>query len=87
MNSITILLEQKLVAEQFAQWKDLLITPVAKGGADNITFSLGDKMLLRFPSAKKIAWTLFKGESRQIFISMLSHIDQDTWNRARGWTL
>ena len=34
-----------------------------------------------------IAWTLFKDESRKTFQSMLPHIDSDTWNRARAWTL
>lgn len=33
-----------------------------------------------------IAWTFFKGESREIFRTTLS-IDADTWNRSRGWAL
>ena len=33
-----------------------------------------------------IAWTLFQGESREIFQSVLQ-LDADTWARARGWTL
>ena len=33
-----------------------------------------------------IAWTLFAGESRQRFRAMLS-LDDDTWARARAWTL
>ena len=33
-----------------------------------------------------IAWTLFKGRSREIFQSTLL-IDSDTWARSRGWTL
>lgn len=33
-----------------------------------------------------IAWTFFKGESRDIFQKTLN-IDEDTWTRARAWTL
>lgn len=33
-----------------------------------------------------IAWTLFKGESREAFRAALS-LDDDTWDRARGWAL
>ncbi len=33
-----------------------------------------------------IAWTLFEGESRDAFRSILS-LDSDTWDRARAWTL
>ena len=33
-----------------------------------------------------IAWTLFSGESRDIFIGRGS-FDSGTWARARGWTL
>lgn len=33
-----------------------------------------------------MAWTLFKGESREAFRAMLP-LDADTWARGRGWTL
>jgi aminoglycoside phosphotransferase (APT) family kinase protein len=33
-----------------------------------------------------IAWTLFKGESREAFRNALA-LDSATWARARGWTL
>lgn len=33
-----------------------------------------------------IAWTLFKGQSREIFRSMLP-LDSGTWARGRAWTL
>lgn len=33
-----------------------------------------------------IAWTLFEGESRQVFRSVLG-IDDACWSRARGWAL
>lgn len=33
-----------------------------------------------------IAWTLFRGESREAFKSTLA-LDAETWNRGRGWAL
>jgi len=33
-----------------------------------------------------IAWTLFEGESRKLFRSLLP-LDADTWERGRAWTL
>ena len=33
-----------------------------------------------------IAWTFFKGESREVFRTILN-LDEDTWARGRGWTL
>jgi len=33
-----------------------------------------------------ITWTFFDGESRKMFKEMVE-IDQNTWQRARGWTL
>lgn len=33
-----------------------------------------------------IAWTFFTGESREVFKATMS-LDEDTWARARGWTL
>lgn len=32
------------------------------------------------------AWTIFDGKSREVFINQLS-LDDDTWLRAKGWTL
>lgn len=40
-------LVQNLINEQFPQWKDLVIEPVAKSGHDNRTFHLGSKMTVR----------------------------------------
>src|SRR3989304_7442273 len=40
-----------LIANQFPQWKDLSVRPVAHGGWDNRTFHLGEQMLVRMPSA------------------------------------
>jgi aminoglycoside phosphotransferase (APT) family kinase protein len=33
-----------------------------------------------------IAWTFFKGSSREIFKEQVN-LDRDTWDRARGWAL
>ncbi len=45
----------RLVAEQFPQWAELPIRPVALGGWDNRTFHLGERMILRLPSAARYA--------------------------------
>lgn len=47
-------LVRRLVADQFPDWKDLSIQPVAIGGWDNRTFHLGEQMLVR-PSAAEYA--------------------------------
>lgn len=44
-------LVRRLVANQFPQWAELAVRPVAHGGSDNRTFHLGEKMLVRLPSA------------------------------------
>lgn len=46
---------RRLVAAQFPQWKDLPIQAVAVSGWDNRTFHLGDRMLIRMPSAAEYA--------------------------------
>lgn len=52
---ITIEVVQQLVKEQFPQWRQLDIYPVAKSGSDNRTFHLGDKMAVRLPSGQAYA--------------------------------
>ncbi|MEV4532787.1 aminoglycoside phosphotransferase family protein [Asanoa sp. NPDC049518] len=49
---IDVALVRRLVAEQFPQWADLPVRPVAVGGNDNRTFHLGDAMSVRLPSAE-----------------------------------
>ncbi|OJX12398.1 MAG: aminoglycoside phosphotransferase [Caedibacter sp. 37-49] len=44
-----------LINKQFPQWKNLVVKPVAVGGWDNRTFHLGNKMLVRLPSAAEYA--------------------------------
>ncbi len=41
-----------MIDQQFPQWKNLNIKPVILSGWDNKTFHLGDKMLIRMPSAQ-----------------------------------
>ncbi|MEV4060291.1 phosphotransferase [Nonomuraea dietziae] len=50
----------RLIAEQFPQWTDLPVEPVADGGWDNWTFHLGDGMLVRLPSASEYALAVEK---------------------------
>ena len=45
----------RLVRDQFPQWGDLPVRPVASSGWDNKTFHLGDAMLVRLPSAAEYA--------------------------------
>jgi aminoglycoside phosphotransferase (APT) family kinase protein len=42
-------LVQRLVANQFPQWVDLKVTPVANGGWCNHVFHLGEEMIVRLP--------------------------------------
>lgn len=49
-----------LVAGQFPQWSQRLITPVSNPGWDNLTFHLGDDMLVRLPSAAEYALAVEK---------------------------
>lgn len=48
-------LVRRLVATQFPQWADLPVRPVAHAGWDNRTFHLGDRMIVRLPSAAHYA--------------------------------
>lgn len=52
---IDIPLVQKLINNQFPQWRDLPITPVKILGTDNALFRLGDDLILRLP---RIHWAI-----------------------------
>ncbi|MBB72121.1 MAG: aminoglycoside phosphotransferase [Legionellales bacterium] len=56
---ITDTLVTELIVSQFPQWADLAITPMVPGGWDNKTFRLGDKLLVRLPSAEMYANQVF----------------------------
>ncbi len=47
---ITVEVVSCLISEQFPQWADLEIRPVALDGWDNTTFRLGEEMSVRLPS-------------------------------------
>lgn len=51
---------RRLVAEQFPQWADLPVRPVADGGWDNFTFHLGEGLSARLPSAAEYALAVEK---------------------------
>lgn len=51
---------RRLVEQQFPQWADLAVRPVANGGWDNWTFRLGDGLLVRLPSAAEYALAVDK---------------------------
>lgn len=51
---------QRLIAEQFPRWSGLPVRPVAASGWDNRTFHLGDRMLVRAPSAAEYALAVEK---------------------------
>jgi aminoglycoside phosphotransferase (APT) family kinase protein len=48
-------LVRRLVATQFPQWRDLAVRKVEDGGWDNITFRLGEQMVVRLPRAADYA--------------------------------
>jgi len=52
-SAITSALVSRLVAEQFPQWADLPVRPVAVDGWDNTTFRLGDDLSVRLPSGEQ----------------------------------
>lgn len=74
---ITVSLVEQLIKEQFPEWASLSITPVPISGHDNRTFRLGDRMLVRLPSALEYAtkvekeqrWLPFLGRHLSIPIS------------------
>lgn len=59
---ITVDAEQvrRLIGDQFPQWADLPVRPVAKSGWDNATFHLGDDMVVRLPTAAEYALAVEK---------------------------
>jgi aminoglycoside phosphotransferase (APT) family kinase protein len=53
-------LAASLVAEQFPQWSDRPVRPVADNGWDNHTFRLGPDLSIRMPSAREYATAVDK---------------------------
>jgi hypothetical protein len=56
----------QLIAKQFPQWADLLITKVHSAGTDNAIYRLGDDMAVRLPvfPAPPRTWTPNNGGYR-----------------------
>jgi aminoglycoside phosphotransferase (APT) family kinase protein len=54
-HEINVELASRLVAEQFPQWADLPVVPVALNGWDNTTFRLGDELSIRLPNGEGYA--------------------------------
>ena len=50
-DAITAALVARLVAQQFPEWAELPVVPVAESGWDNRTFRLGDVLTARLPTA------------------------------------
>jgi aminoglycoside phosphotransferase (APT) family kinase protein len=48
---ITTALVERLIADQFPQWRSLPVRPVPRQGWDNRTFRLGEQFSVRLPSA------------------------------------
>nr|WP_240894884.1 aminoglycoside phosphotransferase family protein [Kineococcus siccus] len=57
---VTADLVQQLVRDQFPEWGDLPVRPVAAGGWDNRTFHLGPDLSVRLPSAAEYALAVDK---------------------------
>ncbi len=59
---VTVDAEQvrRLVGDQFPPWAGLPVRPVAESGWDNVTFRLGDGMVVRLPSASEYALAVAK---------------------------
>ena len=51
---------QQLVSDQFPQWSHLDVEPVRDPGWDNVTFRLGEDLLVRLPSAAEYALAVEK---------------------------
>lgn len=60
---LTAKLVLRLVAEQFPEWADLPVTPVAKQGNDNRTFRLGDDLAVRLPSHESYVAGITKADT------------------------
>ncbi|MFC3455206.1 aminoglycoside phosphotransferase family protein [Amycolatopsis speibonae] len=51
---------RRLIGDQFPRWADLPVRPVAESGWDNVTFRLGETMVVRLPSAAEYALAVEK---------------------------
>ncbi|HUH06557.1 MAG TPA: aminoglycoside phosphotransferase family protein [Egibacteraceae bacterium] len=62
-------LVRRLLSEQFPQWADLSIEPVASAGTDNALYRLGEDMVVRLP---RVDWALGQVEKEQQWLPRLA---------------
>lgn len=67
--NISLSLVFNLIQEQFPQWAHLTIKPVEQSGWDNITFRLGEEMLIRLPSGQEYAEQVLKEQKWLPFLA------------------
>jgi aminoglycoside phosphotransferase (APT) family kinase protein len=60
---------RQLLAEQFREWADLPISPVAEHGTDHLLFRLGDELVARMPL---VDWATDQAESDQRWLPALA---------------
>lgn len=85
----------KLIAEQFPLWSNLSIKQVEVNGHDNKSFRLGDKMLIRLPSAQNYATQVLKEQKYlPLLAPYLSHpipkpiaLGQSSTNYPFNWSI
>ena len=69
MTELDSALVSRLIAAQFPEWSDLAISAVEAGGWDNRMFHLGNRMVVRLPSAEAYAAQV---EKEQHWLPMLA---------------
>lgn len=67
--SVTTELVNRLISEQFPEWKDLPLHPVPSAGTDNALFNLGNEMVVRLP---RIDWALGAIEKEQRWLPCIA---------------
>lgn len=88
---VTLSLVDELIEAQFPQWMKLPIRFVEKNGMDNITFRLGEEMLIRLPSAEAYASKVTKEQkwlpvlAQQLSIKIPEPLAQGSPSRSYPW--
>ncbi len=60
---------RRLISDQFPQWANLPLSPVASAGTDNALYRLGHELVVRLP---KIAWAVPELEIRAHWVPILA---------------
>ena len=66
---IDVSLVRRLLAEQFPQWADLPLAPVASAGTDNALFRLGEDKVARLP---RVDWAAGTGATEGAWLPKLA---------------